>query len=94
MQAVGGADVKHQKAVDGAQQRLPVEIACEEIRVARLHAAVAADVEIPAFVGGDNADILALRLGAFARAAGDRHFNFVRRAQPLVAVLKRYREPR
>ncbi|CCJ88919.1 hypothetical protein BN132_847 [Cronobacter turicensis 564] len=93
LQAVGGADVKHQEAVDGAQQRLPVEIACEEIRVARLHAAVAADVEIPAFVGGDHAHILALRLSAFAGAAGDRHFNFVRRAQPFVAVLKIHREP-
>src|SRR3954469_25210525 len=53
----------------------------------RLHAAVAAHVEIPALLGGDHADVLALRLGAFARAAGDGHLDLVRRAQATVAVL-------
>ncbi|CCJ75563.1 hypothetical protein BN135_627 [Cronobacter muytjensii 530] len=93
LQAIGGTDVEHQEAVNGAQQGLAVEIAGKEIRMARLHAAVAADVKIPAFIGCDHAHILALRLGAFAGAAGDRHFDFVRRAQPLVAVLQFHREP-
>ena len=51
------------------------------------HAAVAADVEVPADFGGDHAYVLALRLGAFAGAAGNRQLQFVRRAQALVAVL-------
>jgi hypothetical protein len=60
--------------------------------VARLHAAVAAHVEVPALVGGDQADVLALRLGAFAGAAGDAELDLVRRAQALVAVFQRDRE--
>ena len=35
-------------------------------------AAVAADVEVPALLGRDDAEVLALRLGALADAAGDR----------------------
>ena len=56
--------------------------------MARLHAAVAADVQVPALLGGDHADVLALRLGAFARAAGHGELELVRRAQALVAVLQ------
>src|SRR3990172_5675925 len=52
-----------------------------------LHAAVAADVQVPALLGGDHADILALRFGAFARAARHRHLQLVRRAQAAVALL-------
>src|SRR4051812_22493312 len=52
-----------------------------------LHPAIAADVEIPALLGGDDADVLALRLGAFARAARHGHLDLVRRAQAAVAVL-------
>src|SRR3954469_19595801 len=52
-----------------------------------LHAAVAADIEVPALFGGDDADVLALRLGALARAARDRHLQLVRRAQAAIAVL-------
>src|SRR5262245_55386428 len=52
-----------------------------------LHPAVAADVEIPPLLGGDDADVLALRLGAFARAARHRHLDLVRRAQAAVADL-------
>ena len=88
-----GADVEHQEAVDVADQRGGIEIARQQVRVARLHAAVAADVEIPALFGGDDADVLALRLGAFARAAGDRELDLVRRAQALVAILEIDREP-
>src|SRR5881394_1950143 len=53
----------------------------------RLHAAVAADVQVPALLRGNDADVLALRLGAFARAARHRHLDLVRRAQAAVAVL-------
>src|SRR5258706_2846552 len=53
----------------------------------RFHAAVAADVQVPALLRGDDADVLALRLGAFARAAGHRHLQLVRRAQAAVAGL-------
>ena len=61
--------------------------------MARLHAAVAADIKIPAVFGGDNADILALRFGAFTGAAGHREFDFMRGAQALVAVFQLYRQP-
>ena len=92
LQAIGGADVEHQEAVDVADQRRLIEIGGQQLRVARLHAAVAADVQIPAFLGRDDADILALRLGAFARAAGHGELDLVRRAQALVAILDLDRE--
>src|SRR5687767_5070020 len=53
----------------------------------RLHAAVAADIQVPAFFRGDHANVLALRFGALARAARYRHLQLVRRAQPPVALL-------
>ena len=87
LQPVGGADVEHQEAVDVPDQRLLVEIGGEQLRVLRLHAAVAADVEVLALLGGDDAEVLALRLGALARAARHRRLELVRRAQALVAVL-------
>ena len=59
LQAVGGADVVHDVAVDVAQQGLVVEVAREQLRVRRLESAVAADVHVPALVGGDDADVLA-----------------------------------
>src|SRR6185312_16606351 len=61
----------------------------DELRVLRLHAAVAADVEVVALLRRDDAEVLALRLGALARAARHRRLQLVRRAQPLVAVLER-----
>ena len=65
-----------------------VEVARQQVRVARLHAAVAGDVEIPAAFGGDDAHVLALRFGAFARATRHRELDLVRRAQALVAILE------
>ena len=59
----------------------------EQVGVARLGAAVAAHVEVPALLGGDDAEVLALGLGAFADAARDGRLELVRRAQALVAVL-------
>jgi hypothetical protein len=72
LQAVGGAHVEHQEAVDVADQGFVVEVGGEQVGVPRLHAAVAADVEVPALLGGDHADVLALRLGALAGAAAPR----------------------
>src|SRR3546814_14621655 len=66
----------------------------QQLGVTRLHAAVAADVEIPALLGRDHADVLALRFGAFARAAGYRELDLVRRTQTLVAILQIDRERR
>nr|KGD10729.1 putative nitrite reductase (NAD(P)H), large subunit [Burkholderia pseudomallei] len=92
LQAVGRADVEHQEAVDVAHERRAVQIGREQLRVARLHPAVAAHVQVPALLGRDHADILALRLRALARAAGHTELQLVRRAQPLVAVLELDRE--
>ena len=51
--------------------------------------AVAADVEVPALLGGDDAEVLAPGLGALAGAAGHGRLELVRRAQPPVAQLQR-----
>lgn len=59
LQAVGGADVVHEEPVEVAHQRLGVEVAGEQPGVDRGGAAVAADVEVPALLGGDHAEVLA-----------------------------------
>src|SRR6266850_108747 len=87
LQPVAGADVEHEEAVDVLDEPRIIELGRAQVGVARLHAAVAADVEVPALFSGDDADVLALRLGALARAARHRHLDLVRRAQPPVAVL-------
>ncbi|MNQ48476.1 hypothetical protein D3C85_623550 [compost metagenome] len=56
--------------------------------MARLHAAVAAHIEVPARVGGDDADVLALGFRTFAGTAGDAELHLVRGANALVAVLE------
>ena len=91
-QPVGRHDVVHQEPVDVPQRRFFVEIGRQQVGVPRLRAAVAADVEVVALLGGDQADVLALRLGTFADAAGDGHLDFVRRADALVAILDADRE--
>ena len=88
LQPVGGADVVHDVAVDVAQQGLVVEVAREQLRVRRLEAAVAADVHVPALVGGDDADVLAAGLRALARASRDAELQLVRRAEAAVAQLE------
>src|SRR2546428_1369092 len=87
LQAVAGADIENEEAVDVLDEPRVIQLGREQVGVPRLHAAVAADVEVPAPLGGDDADVLALRLGALARAAGHRHLDLVRRAQATVAVL-------
>nr|GEU28124.1 hypothetical protein [Tanacetum cinerariifolium] len=88
LQAVAGAGIKHQEAVDVLHQRGLIEIGGQQFGVARLHAAVAGHVQVPALFGGDDAHVLALRFRAFARAAGHAELDLVRRAQPLVAVFQ------
>src|SRR5690606_23613583 len=88
LQPVGCADVEHEKTVDGADQRLFIQIRGEEFGMARTHAAVTGDVEVPAALGGDDADVLALGLGTRTGAAGDAELDLVRCAQALVAVLQ------
>src|SRR6185437_9446722 len=92
LQPIRRADIEHEKAVDVADESRLVEIGGEQLRVARLHAAVAADIEIPAFLGGDHTDVLRLRLRAFARTARDTELQLVGRAQPLVTALQLDRE--
>src|SRR5882762_6566597 len=87
LQPVAGADVEHEKTVDEPDERLVVEVARQQVGVPRLHAAVAAHVQVPALFRGDDAHVLALRLGALARAARNRHLHLVRRADAAVAVL-------
>src|SRR5690606_8288430 len=88
LQPVGCADVEHEKTVDGADQRLFIQIRGEEFGMARTHAAITGDIEVPAALGGDDADVLALGLGTLTGAAGDAELDLVRCAQALVAVLQ------
>src|SRR5437879_3252750 len=87
LQAIRRADVEHEKPVDVADERVFVEIPGKELRVAWPHAAVSAYVEIPALLGGDHANVFALRLRALTRASGDCQLYFVRSPQSLVAIL-------
>src|SRR5258706_7998957 len=87
LQPIAGADVEHQEAVDVSNQLFIAQVFRKQIGMPRLHAAVVSHVQVPALLGGDDADVLALRLRAFARAAGHRHLQLVRRAQAAVAVL-------
>src|SRR5207237_10292131 len=80
--------VEHEEAVEIPDEGLFVEIRGEELRVLGLHSPVATEVEVVALLGGDDAEVLALRLGALARAPGNRRFELVWRAQALVAVLQ------
>src|SRR6185437_13833086 len=88
LQPVGLGDVQGQEAVDGADQRLVVEVGGQQVGVAGAGAAVAADVQVPAALGGDDADVLGLRLGALPGAAGHRHLDLVRLPQAPVAQLQ------
>ena len=68
-QAVGRLNVVHQEAVDVLDASLFIDVRREQVGVTRLGAAVAADIEVPALFRGDDAEILALRLRAFADAS-------------------------
>ena len=56
--------------------------------MARLHAAVAADVKVPAFLSGDDADVFTLGFRTFAGTAGDAKLHFMRRTNAFVAVFQ------
>ena len=58
----------------------------------RPEAAVATDVEVPAVLRRDDAEVLALRLRAFTGAAGHAGLDLVRRTKPAVAQLELDRE--
>ncbi len=77
-QAVGGADVEHQEAVGVLDDLGFAQISGEQLRMLGFHPAVAADVEVVALVGGDDAEVLALRFGTFTRTAADRAFQLMR----------------
>src|SRR5262249_3034538 len=55
-------------------------------------AAVAADVQVPALLGGGHAEVLAARLRAFPRAARDTALELVGRPQAPVAQLEHDRQ--
>ena len=88
LQFVGAGDVEHQEAVDQLDQGLAVEVRRQQVGVARFHAAVAAHIEVPARVGGDDADVLALGFRTLAGTAGDAELHLVRGANAFVAVLE------
>ncbi|MND98739.1 hypothetical protein D3C80_911030 [compost metagenome] len=69
LQTVGGTNVKHQETVHGAQQGFVVQIAGKQIRMAWFHAAVPAQIKVPALVGRNHPDVFTLRFGAFTGAA-------------------------
>src|SRR5207248_4738001 len=89
---VRGADVVHEEAVDVANECLGVEVGGEQVRVPRPEAAVATDVEIPAVLRRDDAEVLALHLRAFTGATGHAGLDLVRRTKPAVAQLELDRE--
>ena len=92
-QPVGRPNVVHEEPVEIAEGGLLVEVGGEQVGVPRLGAAVAADVEVVAVLGGDQAEVLALGLGALADAAGDGPLELVRGPEPAVAQLDPDGEP-
>ena len=88
LQSVGGEDVVHQEPVDRGQQLGVAQPLREQHGVPRGEAAVAADVHVPARLGGDHADVLAARLGALPSAPRHAELELVRRPQTPVAQLE------
>ncbi len=58
----------------------------------RFHPAVTADVQVPAFLRGDDTHIFALRFRTFTGTAGDAEFHFVRGTNAFVAVFQLHAE--
>mmetsp|Transcript_3581 Transcript_3581/g.6125 ORF Transcript_3581/g.6125 Transcript_3581/m.6125 type:complete len:655 (+) Transcript_3581:123-2087(+) len=87
LELVGRLGVVHEEAVQVLDGRVLVDGGGEQVPVAGLDAAVAAHVQVVARLGGNEPKVLALRLRALARAAGDRALQLVRRAEALVPVL-------
>jgi hypothetical protein len=73
-----GAHVEHQEPVDVADQSVVVEVTGEQFGVSGGEAAVAADVQVPALLSGDHAEVLGAGFGALPRAPGDAGLDLVR----------------
>jgi hypothetical protein len=80
LEPVGGADVEHQEPVDVADQGVGVHIGGQQLGVPGPEPTIAPDVEIPAFLGGDDSEVFAAGLGALPRAARHPGLDLVRRA--------------
>jgi len=59
LQPVAGADVEHEEAVDVADERRVIELGREQVACLGFMPPFAADVEVPALLGRDDADVLA-----------------------------------
>ncbi|MNJ00581.1 hypothetical protein D3C73_1599460 [compost metagenome] len=52
-----------------------------------MHTTVAPDMQLPAAINGDNAEILNRRFRTVSRTAGDRKLHFARRIEPFESFL-------
>ena len=86
-ESVRGHDVEHQEAVDVHDGGLLVEVAGQQVGVSWIGAAIPADIEVVAALRGDEAEVLAPRLGTFTHTPGNRRFELVRRPDPPIALL-------
>src|ERR1700685_4342583 len=91
---IGRPDVEHEEAVEVADGGSLVDVVHEEIGVTWIGASVAADVNVPAPLGGNESNVFALSLRAFADASADAALDLVRRPNPLVTVLDEHGERR
>ncbi|MNQ97612.1 hypothetical protein D3C85_1132680 [compost metagenome] len=60
--------------------------------MAWFHPAVTADVQVPAFFGGDDTHVFTLRFRTFTGTAGDAELHFVRSTDTFVAVFQLHAE--
>mmetsp|Transcript_505 Transcript_505/g.1221 ORF Transcript_505/g.1221 Transcript_505/m.1221 type:complete len:355 (-) Transcript_505:2133-3197(-) len=88
LQVLCCAAVEHEEAVDVLQACLLIDRGSDELCMARLGSAIAAEIQVVASVRGDAAHILALCLSTFSEAARHSHLDLVRCTQALVAVLQ------
>src|SRR5262249_3529518 len=77
--------------VDGTDQYVGRDVGQEQVGVAGLEATVAADVQVPAVLRRDDAEVLAPRLRALAGAAGHGRLHLLRRAPAPVPPLPLHR---
>src|SRR5688572_15452565 len=94
LQAISGAYVVHEEAVDRSYELLRAQVLGEQLRVAWRETAVAADVHVPALVRRDDADVLAARFSALAGAARHGELELVRGTEAAIAELQVDRQSR
>src|SRR5690606_12254960 len=87
-QFVRRADVIHDESIEVADRVGFRDVRHEQIGMSRLGTAVAADIDVIAFLGGDEAEVFGLGLRAFANAAADGRLQFVGSANALVTVFQ------